>query len=521
MEYKDQPSSSLYYNALSEIIELCEEKKVIDQKHEEIKCRKEEFSETLSEIVAKINSFYDDNNKPGLLDALIEANQLNSNDIEHYYKDKTLISNIIKSKVLNKIMEIIFDNECEDTSQQYVYDLDDDLLEEDSIDKEEMTKINHLLTYNGLVFLMMMTAFSSEISTLVASMNFFEHLFMAIDWYDSSCIKIGLSIGLNILIDSTPAMIKDFNIKSGVTQRLVDIAAKDTFPEPVAEKITDEAVAIACQSLYIFTLRGRNFGKEYTIGYLDSISRLAARVSDLAKVGLLASMSSLISRKEIDPQFLFDENETEEPLIDNLLLSVTCDFVPLRSQAIRLLRYGITSDFIGAETKGVMIEKIDFGEINSIIETVPDDLNEILSLIYDFTENGEEFASHLLESSTYETIIRNFESFKYSGRSLSLKIFLLITSNSSSEFEEKMFEIGVLNIMFSMLGDSESTDMDIIHALSIFLFKIKDKYISAAIEVAQGESVDEPLLAMKPTIELESVLHLLEITNDDDDDDGD
>ena len=73
-------------------------------------------------------------------------------------------------------------------------------------------------------------------------------------------------------------------------------------------------------------------------------------MSDIAKVGLIASMSSLVSRKEVDPVFLFEENETNYPLIDNLLVSITCEFAQLRMQSIRLLRFGVSPDLVSSET---------------------------------------------------------------------------------------------------------------------------------------------------------------------------
>ena len=469
------------------------------------------FSFELGTLCNNIINAYNEGNQSGVLENLIEANSINQLEIEKFYQNPELIINIKESKIIQVIFDLAFTNDNQVVNLEEE-DLDNDLIDPSDFNDPKIAEINFKVTYNSLVFLLFMSAYSSELSNVISSFNYWEKFFHSIDWFSQECIKIGLLIGTNIIIDATQGMLLEFNRKDQINQQLLDIVVNDTFPDNIAEKITEETSTIAAQILYYFNLVGTSFDNKYIKSYTDSICRVIKYVSDNARVFLVRSINALLQKSSgKDFFFLFQHHEDETPIINDLLINLTCDFPPLRKEIARLIRYGVQSEDIEINDKDLMLSIINFDAFNNIIKESPEDLNELLSLVYDFSILDQAFRTKLFDFNVYFAIIENFDSFSYENRLLSLKIFIFISSFSSTEFTCRLFEINLLPIFFTMLGNSQSTDNQIISALAIFLFKIDLTYHDRVIEEAQEAEIDEILLQIEPSDELFSILRILEI----------
>ena len=477
---------------------------------------KESFSDELGSIYMKIIKAYNDGNPSEVLSALIEANQLNSHNIIKFYEDSELIKNIKQSNVIQIIFDLVFTNDNESVNLEEE-DLDTDLIDENDFNDPQLKEINSKVTYNGLAFLLFHSAFSSDLSNFISSFNFLEKFFNAIDWYSPECIKIGLLIGSNIILDSTPKMLLEFNNKQNITQMLVDIACNDSYSIGLQSKLTEETSIMACQMLYFFNLRGNFFNDEYIIGYSEAISRLIDYVPDGGRVFLVKSIYALFSKKSISHfDFLFySRDDDENSLIDKLLDNLVCDFVPLRRNIVHLLRIFIVSEQFDQKWKETMLTSIEWNTFNSIISQIPEDTSDLLTLVCSFSGLGQSFEMKLFEFNVYSSILELFDEFSWKDREVVLKIFTLVVNHANAEFSIMLYEIGCIHPFYSMLGTSNETNEIIVHSLCKFLFQIQSKYHDQMIELAQEEQLDSVLFEMDRTDDVTTLIHLLEIPTDD------
>ena len=471
----------------------------------------ESFSDEFGTICMNIINAYDQGDPSAVLENLIEANSFHQNELKDFYQNAELIENIKSVNIIPTIFDLAFTNDNEPVNLEEE-DLDNDLIEASDFINPETEEINNKVVYNSLVFLLFMSAFSRDLSNHISSFNFWEKFFNAFDWYSPECIKIGLLIGTNIIIDATPSMLLEFNRKDQINQRLIDIVVNDTFPDNISEKITEETSLLASQMLYYFNYIGNEFDNRYIRYYADAICRVINYTSDNSRVFLIRSLNALLQKRSSkDFEFLFQHHPDSNPIIDDLLKNITFDFVPLRKEIVRLIRFGACSEDISIGDKETMIDNIDFETLNSIILSFPDDNSDILSLIYDFSTLGQQIATKLFNYNVYFTLTEHFDEFPFQNRLQILKLFCYLVKKSNTEFINLLFEIKTMQIFISMLGNSKSIDDEILFTLNIFLFKVNQTYHDRMIEEAKEVDAAEILLQLEPSDELLEILKILEI----------
>ncbi|EAY21296.1 hypothetical protein TVAG_166710 [Trichomonas vaginalis G3] len=443
------------------------------------------FQKQFLRLILNLKNAFEDGNPSNVLAALIDVNQLISVAIPNYFENEEFIDKLVKSKIILNLIEIAFE------------------LDETNEDKELFYKNS----FNALTTLHYLSTFSKILSSKIGASYFWVKFRKNIHCFDPNSILIGLSIGINILIDGTKDDMILYN-KQGVTQLLVDIASINKFSENTALKIAESTQIMACYGLYIFNYRARVFYPEYYEVYFRNIALLILDVPELGKIHLLHSINIILQSISVNPSFLFELNDEIE-FIENLLEYSGSDNYKLRSAALYTICYALRSDFVGNEAKEEIIIRLPWTKYNDLFIS-DSDVSGCIDVVYYSTLLGEDYVLCLNEYNTYQVLVENVDDFKYQDRNKILSIILVIIQNGSQSLLEIFLKLNIIDLFSDMLGNESTFDNDIISALERFTFLLNSSHHAELIQQFENSEIVETLLDFIPNDLVVSILKRLE-----------
>lgn len=431
----------------------------------------EEFQNTALDTIYALKMEFDDGNPSNVQDALAALNEHLTYSKKQYFDNDNFIDKIVKSKILIVLLDIAFKYiENDDQSKmmkKFASEFVDDNLEEEVPDEnDELYEYNSILALTSLHFL---SAYSQKLSLLIGSLSFWEKLLKYLFSFDAQSIFISLSIGINILIDSTYENMIYYS-KIGVMQFLVDIASLQKFPKEIVERIKESTQTLACYGLFLFNYRIRVFDIAYIQNYLRSISLLVLDVPLPAQIHLLMSINMILKKNTFDPEFLFI-NFDEKPFIETLIDYAAHENESMRNQSLSIIRYAVNSEFVTKENKEEIFNRIPWDKCNDL---VMDEQNTsgFLDVLYAYTMMGEEVAEQLFEFRVYQTYIDNFDKLPYNDRKKVIVNIMIIIENASLQFLRKFLPFNILECLCDFLESEDTFAGNVLGCIDVYTSKL-------------------------------------------------